>query len=54
MGAPLEKGRLTNDYIQCPWHGCKWNFKNGKCLNNSMKLNVYEHVLENNEIYLVE
>ena len=54
MGAPLEKGRLTNDYIQCPWHGCKWNFKNGKCLNNSMKLNVYEHVLENNEIYLIE
>lgn len=54
MGAPLEKGRLTNDYIQCPWHGCKWNFKNGKCLNNSMKLNVYEYVLENNEIYLVE
>jgi nitrite reductase/ring-hydroxylating ferredoxin subunit len=54
MGAPLEKGNLHDDYLQCPWHGCKWNFKNGECLNNSMKLNSYEYVIENDEIFLVE
>ena len=54
MGAPLEKAELFDEYLQCPWHGCKWDFKNGKCLNNSMKLKTYKHEEINGDIYCLE
>ena len=54
MGAPLVNGKLTKEYLQCPWHGCKWDFKDGKCLNNSMQLKTFEHLVENDEIFLLD
>ena len=53
MGAPLVNGKLTKEYLQCPWHGCKWNFKDGKCFNNSMKLKTFDYVIENDEVFLL-
>ncbi len=53
MGAPLHKGKITNEYVQCPWHGCKFNYKNGNCLNNNMKLETYEIVEENKNLFLI-
>ena len=26
MGGPLEKGVIEDNTIQCPWHGCKFDF----------------------------
>lgn len=23
MGAPLERGWIKDDFVVCPWHGCK-------------------------------
>lgn len=54
MGAPLEKAQLFENYLQCPWHGCKWDFKSGQCLNNSMKLKKYNHEEIDGEIYYLE
>src|ERR1700690_2037990 len=28
-GAPLVEGELTEDVLQCPWHGSRFNIKNG-------------------------
>lgn len=29
LGGPLEKGSLNGDVITCPWHGSKFDVKNG-------------------------
>ena len=29
LGGPLEKGPLNGDVITCPWHGSKFDVKNG-------------------------
>ncbi len=28
-GAPLVEGELNEDVLQCPWHGSRFNIKNG-------------------------
>lgn len=28
-GAPLVEGDLNEDVLQCPWHGSRFNIKNG-------------------------
>lgn len=28
-GAPLVEGELKDDVLQCPWHGSRFNIKNG-------------------------
>jgi len=28
-GAPLAEGELKDDVLQCPWHGSRFNIKNG-------------------------
>lgn len=30
---PLEGGRLTENVIECPWHGSRFNIATGKVLN---------------------
>ncbi len=34
---PIDKGRLEDHYIICPWHGCKYDLKTGISINNSQK-----------------
>ena len=41
-GAPLEKGILHENEIECPWHGCKWSYINGESKHNMMKIKTYE------------
>jgi nitrite reductase/ring-hydroxylating ferredoxin subunit/uncharacterized membrane protein len=30
LGGPLEQGQLQGDIITCPWHGSKFNLKDGR------------------------
>ena len=51
MGGPLEKGKLINNIIECPWHGCKFNCETGKSPNSSHELMVKEVVIKDGYIY---
>lgn len=33
-GGPLGEGTLHGDQVRCPWHGWKFNVRNGQCLKN--------------------
>ena len=51
-GAPLEKGVLHESEIECPWHGCKWSFENGKSKHNMMKIKTYEYEQIDKSLYI--
>lgn len=50
MGGPLEKGVIEDNTIQCPWHGCKFDFITGKSINSIDELETKEVFLENGYI----
>lgn len=52
MGGPLEKGKLIDNLIECPWHGCKFDFKTGKSPNSSNKLISKKAILKDGYICL--
>tara|TARA_B100000575_G_C22875829_1_gene510728 strand:+ start:183 stop:482 length:300 start_codon:yes stop_codon:yes gene_type:complete len=52
MGGPLEKGKIKDNTIECPWHGCKFDFKTGKSPNSSHKLIVREVIVKDGYIYV--
>ena len=52
MGGSLEKGEVSGDYITCPVHGCRWNYINGKCFHNSMKIKTYQSKIIDNSVYI--
>ena len=37
---PLEKGVIEDNTIQCPWHGCKFDFITGKSINSIDELKL--------------
>ena len=51
-GAPLEKGRIVNNEIECPWHGCKWNIFDGESIHNRMKIETYDYLEQKGELFL--
>ena len=52
MGGPLEKGKLTENTIECPWHGCKFDYQTGKSLNSSHTLDVKQVFINHGFIYV--
>ena len=53
-GAPLSKGKLFDETIECPWHGCKWNLVTGENNHNNMKLKKYDYKIVNNFVYIYD
>lgn len=44
-GGPLGEGSVEGDWVECPWHGWKFNIKTGECQKNpspSWKVSCYE------------
>lgn len=37
---PLEGGRFTENVIECPWHGSRFNIATGKVLNPPAEENL--------------
>ncbi len=54
-GAPLVEGELKDDVLQCPWHGSRFNIKNGLVINGPAmrQLRVYNSIVEEDRL-LVE
>ena len=34
---PIDRGRLEEHYLICPWHGCKYDLKTGIAINKPKK-----------------
>ncbi len=48
-GGPLGEGTLSNEIVECPWHGWRYNVRTGEKLENpEFKVACYEvHVKDN-------
>jgi nitrite reductase/ring-hydroxylating ferredoxin subunit len=52
-GGPVASGPLEGDVLVCPWHGYRYNLKNGCLLDDpSVKLDMYNVTLREGDIYL--
>ena len=54
-GAPLVEGELNDDVLQCPWHGSRFNIKNGSVIKGpaEKQLLTYNCIIEEDRL-LVE
>ncbi len=54
-GAPLAEGELKDDVLQCPWHGSRFNIKNGSVIRGPAvkQLRMYNSIIEEDRL-LVE
>ena len=52
MGGPLEKGILKDNFIECPWHGCKFDCETGKSPNSSHELITKKVIIKDGYICL--
>ncbi len=54
-GAPLVEGELNGDVLQCPWHGSRFNIKNGLVIRGPAvnQLRMYKCIIEEDRL-LVE
>ena len=54
-GAPLAEGELEDGYLQCPWHGSRFNIETGEVIRGPAKkqLRIYHSIVKDNNL-LVE
>jgi nitrite reductase/ring-hydroxylating ferredoxin subunit len=54
-GAPLVEGELDGEVLQCPWHGSRFNIKNGLVIRGpaAKQLRTYNCIMEEDRL-LVE
>jgi nitrite reductase/ring-hydroxylating ferredoxin subunit len=54
MGGPLAEGKLEEYIVQCPWHGSRFDIRNGEIVRPpAMKPEpTYEVKVENNDILI--
>ncbi len=53
-GAPLVEGEVVEDVLTCPWHGSKFNIKDGTVLRGPAEnpLRVFPHILKEDHIFI--
>ena len=52
---PIDKGRIEDHYIICPWHGCKYDLKTGEAVNaDDKKLDTFQVEIEEDGLLKVE
>ncbi len=52
---PIDKGRIEDHFIICPWHGCKYDIKTGVSVDNSdKKLDIFQVEIEEDGLLKVE
>jgi nitrite reductase/ring-hydroxylating ferredoxin subunit len=54
MKASLQKGKVQNDVVTCPWHHWQYDLKTGQCLTvDKFKLKTYPVEVDGEDIYLI-
>lgn len=61
LGGSLSRGKLSDEFIECPLHKAKFNFTNGEVLKDAKiafitmkvrKLKTYPVIIENKQIFI--
>ena len=60
QGGPLIKGEISFPYVVCPWHGCKFDLRNGECKDfgscsgniKGIKIKLFDHLEKDGDIFL--
>ncbi|HMP80708.1 MAG TPA: nitrite reductase small subunit NirD [Pirellulaceae bacterium] len=53
MGASLSEGCVENGVVACPWHGWRFDVRDGTwCDNPRVKIGAYPVRIENGEIWV--
>jgi len=52
---PIDQGKVEDHYITCPWHGCKYDVRTGKAVDDSDKrLEIFPVEIEDSGLLKVE
>jgi nitrite reductase (NADH) small subunit/3-phenylpropionate/trans-cinnamate dioxygenase ferredoxin subunit len=52
-GGPLAEGALNGDIVTCPWHGWKFNVRQGGfAVNPNQKIGSYQTRIEAEELWV--
>ncbi len=53
-GAPLGEGDLSGDVLTCPWHGSRFNIRDGSVIKGPAKqpLRVYRSIIRENAVFV--
>lgn len=52
---PIDKGTVEGHLLTCPWHGCKYDLKTGKAINdNEKRLETFPVEIEEDGLLKVE
>lgn len=54
---PMSEGALTNDSIECPWHGFRFDINSGRCVGGgtcAARLRIYELKNEAGHLFIKE
>jgi len=47
----IHDGFIEDEFVVCPAHGWKFNLETGKTSEGGRGLDVYEHIIINNDLY---
>lgn len=53
-GASLGMGTCQNDWIICPKHDIRFNYKTGDGQTDKFKVKTYQVILEDNQYYITK
>ena len=51
MGGPLGEGWLEDSIVTCPWHGWRYDIKDGQCqMFPNVKVDAFQVKVEGNDV----
>jgi len=54
MKASLQKGKVQNDIVTCPWHHWQYDIRTGQCLTvDKFKLKTYPVEIDGDDVYII-
>lgn len=54
MKASLQKGKVQNEIVTCPWHHWQYDIKTGQCLTvDKFKLKTYAVEVDGDDVFIV-
>lgn len=54
MKASLQKGKVQNDVVTCPWHHWQYDIKTGQCLTvDKFKLKTYQVEVQGEDVFVI-
>lgn len=52
---PMDKGKLDEHHLICPWHGCKYDLKTGLSVSgDNKKLDIFQTEIDENGVLKIE